>query len=87
MSTQIAVRLPDSVVEDLDRAISQLGVESRADVVREAIAQLLQNIARDATDAELVEAYTRQPQTPEELAAAASNALAVVLAEPWEKWW
>lgn len=87
MSTQVAVRLPDDVVEDLDRAIAQLGFESRADVVREAIAQLLQAIAKDAVDAELIDAYTRQPQTPGELAAATSNAHAVVNAEPWEKWW
>ena len=87
MSTQIAVRLPNRVVEDIDRAVSQLGFESRADVVREAIAQLLQNIAKPAIDAELIEADTRQPQTPEELSAAASNAIAVVNSEPWEKWW
>ncbi len=87
MSTQIAVRLPDGIVDDLDRAVTQLGLDSRADVVREAITRLLESIAKDAIDAELIAAYTRQPQTSEELAAAASNARGVVDAEPWEKWW
>ncbi len=87
MSTQIAVRLPDAIVDDLDRAVAQLGLESRADVVREAITRLLESIAKDAIDAEMIDAYTRQPQTSGELAAATSNAVGVVNAEPWEKWW
>lgn len=87
MSTQIAVRLPDGIVDDLDKAVTQLGLESRADVVREAITRLLGSIAKDAIDAELIDAYTRQPQTSEELAAATSNVLGIVNAEPWEKWW
>ncbi len=87
MSTQIAVRLPDRVVDDLDNAVTQLGFESRADVVREAIARLLHSIAKDAIDAELIDAYVRQPQTAEELSAASINARGVVNAEPWEKWW
>ncbi len=87
MSTQIAVRLPDGIVDDLDRAVTQLGLESRADVVREAIARLLHSIAKEAIDAEMIDAYSRQPQTSEELAAATTNALGVVNAEPWEKWW
>jgi Arc/MetJ-type ribon-helix-helix transcriptional regulator len=87
MSTQIAVRLPDGVVDDLDRAVTQLGLDSRADVVREAITRLLESIAKDAIDAEMIDAYTRLPQTSEELAAATANARGVVDAEPWEKWW
>lgn len=87
MSTQIAVRLPNAIVDDLDRAVAQLGLESRADVVREAITRLLESIAKDAIDAEMIDAYTRQPQTSGELAAATRNAAGVVNAEPWEKWW
>ena len=41
----------------------------------------------DKIDAEMIDAYTRLPQTSEELAAATANARGVVDAEPWEKWW
>jgi Arc/MetJ-type ribon-helix-helix transcriptional regulator len=50
MSTQIAVRLPDSMVEFLDRLVAEGQANSRASVVERALAREFrrQTAARDA---------------------------------------
>jgi Arc/MetJ-type ribon-helix-helix transcriptional regulator len=50
MSTQIAVRLPDSMVEFLDRLVAEGQATSRASVVKHALAREFrrQIAARDA---------------------------------------
>lgn len=62
MTTQIAVRLPDEVVRQLDELVEQ-GHESRSAAVRRAIEQYVYRMAceRDA------EHYQRLPLTEEEL--------------------
>ena len=54
MSTQIAVRLPDSMVEFLDRLVAEGQAPSRASVVERALAREFrrQIAARDAAGAD-----------------------------------
>ena len=63
MTTQIAVRLPDDMIEQLDRLV-EAGHASRSDAVRRAIELYLYRLAceRDARR------YEEQPLTDAELA-------------------
>ena len=75
------------MIKELDWVVGQLSLESRAEVVREAIVRLIDSVRRQEIDNELIEAYTRLPQTTQEVEAAQSNARALVNSEKWEKWW
>jgi metal-responsive CopG/Arc/MetJ family transcriptional regulator len=68
MSTQLAVRLPDDLLRDLDWVVIRLEYDSRAEVMREALVRLVDQERRRQIDEQYVEAYTRMPQTEEEMA-------------------
>ncbi|MFN8103653.1 MAG: ribbon-helix-helix domain-containing protein [Acidimicrobiia bacterium] len=76
MSTQIAVKLPDRVVEDLDRLVAAGAFENRSDAVRHAIAVLLAADRRRLIDEAFAEGFRRVPDTGAEVAEA--RRLAVV---------
>ena len=65
MTTQIAVRLPDDLVEGMDRLVGNAG-GSRSEIVRRAIAAYLY---RDACERD-AEVYESTPLTDAELALA-----------------
>jgi metal-responsive CopG/Arc/MetJ family transcriptional regulator len=68
MSTQLAIRLPDELVKDLDWVIHRLNYDSRAEAMRDALVKLIDQERRRQIDEQYVEAYTRMPQTEEEMA-------------------
>jgi metal-responsive CopG/Arc/MetJ family transcriptional regulator len=68
MSTQLAIRLPDELLRDLDWVVLRLDYDSRAEAMREALKRLIDQERRRQIDEQYVEAYTRMPQTEEEMA-------------------
>jgi metal-responsive CopG/Arc/MetJ family transcriptional regulator len=68
MSTQLAIRLPDELLRDLDWLVLRLDYDSRAEAMREALKRLIDQERRRQIDEQYVEAYTRMPQTEEEMA-------------------
>ena len=68
MSTQLAIRLPDELVVDLDWVVNRLKYDSRAEAMRDALVRLIDQERRRQIDEQYVEAYTRMPQTEEEMA-------------------
>jgi len=68
MSTQLAIRLPDELLRDLDWLVLRLDYDSRAEAMREALKRLIDQERRRQIDEHYVEAYTRMPQTEEEMA-------------------
>jgi len=68
MSTQLAIRLPDELLRDLDWVVLRLDYDSRAEAMREALKRLIDQERRRQIDEQYVEAYTRMPQTEEEIA-------------------
>jgi len=68
MSTQLAIRLPDELLRDLDWVVLRLDYDSRAEAMREALKRLIDQERRCQIDEQYVEAYTRMPQTEEEMA-------------------
>ncbi len=75
MSTQLAIRLPDDLLRDLDWVIIRLNYDSRAEAMRDALVKLIDQERRRQIGEEIVEAYTRMPQTEEEMADI-----------PWQSW-
>lgn len=68
MSTQLAIRLPDDLLRDLDWVVIRLQYDSRTEAMRDALVRLIDQERRRKIDEDYVEAYTRMPQTEEEMA-------------------
>jgi len=83
MSRQIAVRIPDQLVLELDALVDAGGFESRADAVRRALEALVDLERRRQTGEAIARGYRRAPQSDEELDAAMANALRSIEEEPW----
>ena len=80
---QIAVRLPGSLLSDLDELVKGGAYESRAAAVRAGIEAIMKLELQRQTDRAVVEGYTRQPQTETDEHEALSSLRAAILDEPW----
>ena len=87
MSTQLAIRLPDELLHDLDWLILRLNYDSRAEAVRDALVKLIDQERRREIGEQIAEGYRRMPQTEEEIASAYESLRQSIDEEPWEKWW
>ena len=76
MASQIAVRIPDAELRELDGAVKAGEFESRAEGVREALRLLLRELREREIARQYREAYARQPGDP-----AIGEAGAALLAE------
>jgi Arc/MetJ-type ribon-helix-helix transcriptional regulator len=81
--TQVVTRLDDKLVEDLDGLVADGLVTSRSEGVRLGLEKLVEEHRRRRIGAEIVEGYTRQPQTDEEIAHAERATRASIAEEPW----
>jgi len=68
MSTQLAIRLPDELLRDLDWVVLRLDYDSRADAMRDALVRLIEQERRRQIGEQIAEGYRRMPQTEEEMA-------------------
>jgi DNA-binding NarL/FixJ family response regulator len=62
MTTQIAVRIPDSTLEALDRAVARGDYATRTEAVRAALQQLEKNLRDKEIAEEYRQAYGQKPQ-------------------------
>ena len=81
--TQIAARLGDAEVELIDALIESGEYDSRAEVVRSAVAEFADLRRRRLIGERIVEGYRRIPETEEELRVAQDNVQALIEEEPW----
>jgi Arc/MetJ-type ribon-helix-helix transcriptional regulator len=82
MTIQIAVRLPDELIADLDRMVGGGRFANRTDAVRHALERLLDDAREADLDAAIVAGYQRVPdEEPEPWVEAATRAM--VEEEPW----
>lgn len=68
MSTQLAIRLPDELVVDLDWVVHRLKYHSRAEAMRDALVRLIDQERRRQIGEQIADGYRRMPQTEEEMA-------------------
>lgn len=85
--TQIAVKLPSSLVAELDSLVRGGSFKSRSDAVRQALHRLVKGDEQRRIDEAFEEGYRRMPTTEEELATAERLAIESIREEPWEPWW
>jgi Arc/MetJ-type ribon-helix-helix transcriptional regulator len=83
MSKMITLRMPDDRVARIDELVRAESYESRASFIVEAINRLVDEIEQREIDRQIVEGYTRIPQTDEELRWAEASALESIREEPW----
>lgn len=85
--TQIAVKLPDALVQQLDHLVAQGVFPNRSSAVRSAVEAIVARERRDALERAYAEGYRRFPESEKELAEATRHAERAIDDEPWQKWW
>ena len=68
MSTQLAIRLPDELLAELDWLVVRCEYSNRTEAMRTAIEVMIRREKSRAIDEQYIAAYTKWPQTEEELA-------------------
>ncbi len=86
MTTQLAVRLEDQHLAELDWLIVRCSFENRADVVRAAIAALAKAEREREIDERMIAAYTAMPQTTDELSWSRGNDWSALDDDDWSDW-
>ena len=66
-TTQVAVRMEQGLLERLDWLVVRCSFENRAEAIRAAIERLAKQEREREIDEQIIEAYTRMPQTADEL--------------------
>lgn len=87
MPTQLAIRLPDDLVRDLDWVVIRLKYDSRTEAMRDALIKLIDQERRREIGEQIAEGYRRMPQTEDEISASDQAFVDSVNDEPWERWW
>jgi metal-responsive CopG/Arc/MetJ family transcriptional regulator len=68
MPTQLAIRLPDELLRDLDWVVHRLNYDSRTEAMRDALVRLIDQERRREVGEQIADGYRRMPQTEEEMA-------------------
>ncbi len=83
MSKQIAIRIPNELAHALDRLVGSGRFRTKADAVRAAVEELVDEERRREIGERMAEGYRRIPQDDEEVVAATESALRSIHEEPW----
>ena len=87
MTIQIAVKLPDDLIAQIDELVADGAVASRSAAVRRGLEAIIRAHRNAAIDRAYEEGYARTPQTDAEIEEARRLGIASINEEPWEKWW
>lgn len=87
MTIQIAVKLPDRLVNEIDRLVDGGAFDSRSQAIRSGLEAMVADRRRQEVDRRYAEAMARHPETNEEMADATRLAVESIHEEPWERWW
>ena len=85
--TQIAVKLPDRLVRELDKLVAQGRFSSRSSAVRLGVELVVSGQRRQAIEEAYANGYRQVPESESELAEANRLARRAIDDEPWDKWW
>ncbi len=87
MTTQIAVKLPDELVDEVDRLVEHGAFDSRSHAIRTGLETMVTVRRREELDRRYRDAMARMPESEEEIAEATRLAVESIHDEPWERWW
>jgi Arc/MetJ-type ribon-helix-helix transcriptional regulator len=87
MTKQIAVKLPDDLVDELDRLVQRGTFDSRSQAIRTGIEAMVARQHRQEIDQRLRDGAARLPETTEDIDEATALAISSIREEPWERWW
>ena len=87
MTKQIAVKLPDDLVDELDRLVQGGTFDSRSQAIRTGIEAMVARQRRQEVDQRFRDGAARLPETIEEIDEATALAISSIHDEPWERWW
>lgn len=85
--TQVAVKLPDALVQQLDDLVAQGLFPNRSSAIRRAVEAIIAWERREGIERAYAEGYREMPESDGELAVATRLAQQAIADEPWEKWW
>jgi len=80
---QLVTRVDDQLAAEVDALVADGVVGNRSEAVRVALERLIDVHRRRLVGAEIVAAYSSQPQTEEELAGLDRTTRAMIDEEPW----
>lgn len=87
MTRQIAVKLPDGLVDEIDRLVEQGSFNSRSQAIRSGLEAMVAGRRREEIDRRYRDAAARRPERKEDIAEAAELGINAINEEPWERWW
>lgn len=86
MSTQLAIRLPDETLAALDWLVVRCQFSSRTEAMRSAIEAAIRAEQSRLIDEQYIAAYTRLPQSDDDLAHLAHQSFSHLDDEDWTEW-
>lgn len=87
MTKQIAVKLPDGLVNEIDRLVEAGTFASRSAAVRSGLEAMVAGQRREEIDRRYRAAADVHGETQDELEEATALAVSSINDEPWERWW
>jgi Arc/MetJ-type ribon-helix-helix transcriptional regulator len=83
MSIQLAVKLSEGMVDEVDRLIREGRFANRTDAVRAALDRMLAELREDQVTAAIVKGYQRIPADEADDVWAEAATRAMIAEEPW----
>jgi Arc/MetJ-type ribon-helix-helix transcriptional regulator len=83
VTEQIAIRLPEELLDQVDQLVDEGVYESRAAAVRAGLEIVAELARRRALDDAIVRGYERLPPTRSERASALASLREAIAEEPW----
>lgn len=85
--TQIAVKLPDDLVREVDDLVTLGMFATRSSAVRRALEALVAAQRGRAAGQAYENGYRDLPESDQEMSEATRLAIQSIHDEPWERWW
>lgn len=85
-TTQVAVRLENTLIDELDWLIGRRDYENRAEAIRAAIARAIRVEREREIDERIIDGYTRIPPTEQEREWSAGRGFPGLSADDWGDW-
>jgi Arc/MetJ-type ribon-helix-helix transcriptional regulator len=83
MSIQLAVKLSESMVDEIDRLVREGRFANRTDAVRAALDRMLAELREDQVTTAIVKGYQRLPPDEADDVWAETATRAMIAEEPW----